>query len=159
MSDSRSWRSSLRRSGERPDAVWPKRGCLDGLWIAYASNKSGLFEIYVRPFPEKEPKVIISNDGGSAPFWSRDGSELFYLNGRRLMVVPISQQGENSLSPGSPKELFELPTGYQLGQGMSKDGKRFLALKTEVDEEQSSRHLVVVQNWFEEVKRKASKGN
>jgi len=131
----------------------------DGLWIAYASNKSGLFEIYVRPFPEKEPKVIISNDGGSAPFWSRDGSELFYLNGRRLMVVPISQQGENSLSPGSPRELFELPTGYRLGQGMSKDGKRFLALKTEVDEQQNSGHLVVVQNWFEEVKRKASEGN
>ena len=131
----------------------------DGRWIAYASNESGRWEIYARPFPAKEPKKIISNEGGEHAFWSSDGRELFYLNGRRLMVVRIPQQGGASLSPGSPRELFELPPGYQLGQGMSKDGKKFLALKTEVVEEQSSRHLVVVQNWFEEVKRKASKGN
>jgi len=129
----------------------------DGRWIAYCSNESGILDIYLRPFPAKEPKVSISNDGGRVPFWSRDGSELFYLNGRRLMVVPMQLQPK--LKPGIPKELFELPPGIRLANGMSKDGQKFLALQSEAEKRPRAQHLVVVQNWFEEVKRKVPGGD
>ena len=128
----------------------------DGRWIAYSSNESGIFDIYLRPFPAKEPKVSISNDGGRSPFWSRDGGELFYLNGRQLMVVPMRLQP--TLRAGIPRELFELPPGFQLADGLSKDGQRFLALQSESEKERRFQHLVVVQNWFEEVKRKVPGG-
>ncbi len=129
----------------------------NGRLIAYASDETGRYEIYLRPFPAKEPKVSISNDGGLTPFWSRDGSELFYLNGRRLMVVPMQLQP--TLRPGIPKELFELPPGIRLANGMSKDGQRFLALQSESEKAQRFQHLIVVQNWFEEVKRKMQEEN
>ncbi|MCG8607474.1 protein kinase, partial [bacterium] len=129
----------------------------DGRWIAYASNESGRHEIYLRPFPSKEPKVSISSNGGRAPFWSRNGRELFYLNGRRLMVVSI--QVQPTFKPGIPTELFELPPGFQLANGMSKDGQRFLALQSESEKRRGGQQLVVVQNWFEEIKRKMQEKN
>ena len=116
----------------------------------------GLYDIYLRPFPSKEPKVSISNDGGRAPFWSRDGHELFYLNGRRLIVVPMKLKP--TIRPGIPRELFELPPGFRLADGMSRDGQRFLALQSERENERRFQHLVVVQNWFEDVKRKVPGG-
>jgi serine/threonine-protein kinase len=116
----------------------------DGHWIAYASNESGIYEIYLRPFPEKEPKVSISNDGG-------------YLNGRQLIVVPMQLQP--TLKPGIPRELFELPPGIRLANGMSKDGQKFLALQSEGEKAQRFQHLIVVENWFEVVKRKMQEKN
>ena len=50
----------------------------DGKWIAYQSNNSGRFEIYVRPFPAADRRITVSTDGGSEPVWSPDGRELFY---------------------------------------------------------------------------------
>ena len=64
----------------------------DGRWIAYASNESGRYEVYVRPFPGGAPsgsgKWQISTGGGFHPIWSRDGRELFYetLSDNRIMV-------------------------------------------------------------------------
>ena len=72
------------------------------------------------------------------------------------MVVPM--QLEPSLRPGIPKELFHLRPGIRLANGMSKDGQRFLALQSEGENERRFQHLVVVQNWFEEVKRKVAEG-
>ena len=78
----------------------------DGLWLAYESNASGQYEIYVRPFPNVEDgQWLISRGGGARPLWAPDGRELFYLTpGRRLMAVGV--QTEPSFAPGAAEEVF-----------------------------------------------------
>ena len=52
----------------------------DGRWLAYSSNESGEFQVYVRAFPDNGDKQPISSSGGHLPRWSRTGSELFFRN-------------------------------------------------------------------------------
>src|SRR5439155_22888192 len=64
----------------------------DGRWIAYASDESGTMEIYVRPFGLSSgpgDKSMVSSGGASQPRWRRDGKELFYFSGRKLMAVEV----------------------------------------------------------------------
>ena len=61
----------------------------DGNWIAYASNETGQFEVYVQRFPGRGGKLTISTDGGQQPLWPPDGSELFYRGPRGMMAVPV----------------------------------------------------------------------
>ena len=78
----------------------------DGLWLAYESEASGQYEIYVRPFPNVEDgQWPISRGGGTRPLWSPDSRELFYLApGARLMAVGV--QTEPSFAPGNAEEVF-----------------------------------------------------
>jgi serine/threonine-protein kinase len=77
----------------------------DGHWIAYRSNESGRDEIYVQPYPPTGRKRLVSVDGGTNPVWSRDGQELFYRSGNRMMVVET--QIGNELSVRKPRVLFK----------------------------------------------------
>ena len=123
----------------------------DGRWIAYTSDESDQKEIYVRPFPNlDERKWTISRGGGETPVWSPDGRELFYRNDDKMMVVDIV--AESSFSHGVAKELFEEPYSYGDGRqyDIHPDGKRFLMIK---EVKQTEPQLIVVQNWFEELKR------
>ncbi|MCZ6774401.1 MAG: hypothetical protein O7G83_20780, partial [Proteobacteria bacterium] len=133
----------------------------DGRWMAYLSGESGQDEIYVRPFPNVQAgRWQISTEGGSEPRWSRDGRELFYRNGDKMMVVSI--EIESSFRAGTPETLFERQFYFEmvadvLTYDVSPDGERFLMVK-QVDgtEEVPSRtELIVVQNWFEELRRVA----
>ena len=122
----------------------------DDRWLAYVSNESGRDEVYVRPFP-RGGKVQISTEGGKEPMWSRDGRELFYRNGEKMMAVAISAGSQ--LSPGRPTLLFEGPYDLKIGSGASnydvaRDG-RFVMIHTEAGTTQ----VTLVQNWFEELKR------
>ena len=66
----------------------------DGRWIAYRSNESGRFEVYVRPFPGPGGKTQISNAGGTVPVWSRNGRELFFQNlDNRILVAEYTATG------------------------------------------------------------------
>jgi Tol biopolymer transport system component len=103
----------------------------DGGWLAYASDESGRFEIYVRQFPPSDAHWKLSTEGGTQPEWRRDGRELFYVAGdRRLVALPV-QQGER-LQFGSPQTLFTLDTeGVMTTPGTfhysaAADGQRFL---------------------------------
>jgi dipeptidyl aminopeptidase/acylaminoacyl peptidase len=131
----------------------------DGHWLAYASDESGRFEIYVQPFPGPGGKWQISTGGGTEPAWNPAGRELFYRVGNRIMAAAITLQPE--FSAGKPAMLFEgpwLPTPLSLpNYDVSPDGKRFLMLKA-ADEDQGVRQIVVVQNWFEELKRRMAAG-
>jgi len=127
----------------------------DGHWIAYASNESGRYEIYVRPFPNmEEGKWQISRDGGTEPVWAPRGQELFYRNGEAMMVVGIKT--EPTFTAGSPAVLF---TGrYTMGgtvvdYDISPDGQRFLMMKEADEGEVPQAQINVVLNWFEELKR------
>jgi serine/threonine-protein kinase len=127
----------------------------DDRWLAYVSNESGREEIYVRPFPGPGGKLQISTEGGTEPMWSRDGSELFYRNGNKMMAVAISTEPE--LAPGQPTLLFqrEYETGLSAefpgsNYDVTPDG-RFVMIR--IDESSGSRQIHVVLNWLEELKR------
>jgi Tol biopolymer transport system component len=79
----------------------------DGKWVAYESNESGRFEIYVRPFPSFSSQWQVSVGGGASPRWRRDGKELYYIApDRRMMATPVTARGE-IFEPGTPTALFQ----------------------------------------------------
>ncbi len=127
----------------------------DGHWIAYVSDESGRWEIYAKPYPGPGSKVQISNDGGKEPVWNRNGNELFYRNGNKMMSVDVTTQP--TFSAGKPKVVFERPytetPATFPAYDVSADGQRFLMMKG-VGEEQSATQINVVLNWFEELKRR-----
>ena len=79
----------------------------DGNWVAYQSNESGRFEVYVRPFPGPGGQSVVSTGGGNSPRWRPDGKELYYLApDARLMAATVVTQGA-TLTPGTPEALFQ----------------------------------------------------
>jgi Tol biopolymer transport system component len=141
---------------DRPFDAVTARFSPDGRWIAYASNESGTFEVYVRPFPftagSKQP---VSSEGGYSPRWRPDGKELFYVSpDRRLMTVAVPSA--NPLRLGSPEPLFELPVQTP-GRGFSEspfdvsaDGKRFLVGRVL---RSAGQPLTIVLDWTSGVQR------
>ena len=128
----------------------------NGRWIAYQSNQSGQQEVYVRPFPNVDDgQWQISTSGGTESLWASSGRELFYRRGAELMTVPV--EAESSFTPGTPEVVFNGP--YRLGLGraydVSADGQRFLMITEGGDAEGASAppQIIVVQNWFEELRR------
>ncbi|HET7452732.1 MAG TPA: protein kinase, partial [Thermoanaerobaculia bacterium] len=117
----------------------------DGKWIAYASTESGKFQIYVRSFPDSGGKWQVSRDGGEDPVWSRDGTEIFFDNGMRLMHVPVKTQP--AFEAGSPELLFEAPIRGDVGvqYDVAADGKKFLIDADVAESGQTP--MTFVQNW------------
>ena len=128
----------------------------DGRFVAYLSDESGRTEVYVRPFPQGGGKWQISANGGSSQRWSKDGKELFYVEGETLMAVAVSMA--EGFSAGSVKALFEHPGlggGLSSTYDVSADGQRFVVVEdvgSEEGEEAKPPSIHVVQNWFEEFK-------
>ena len=99
----------------------------DGRWVAYASDESGRFEIYVAWFPDSETLYRISRDGGRRPYWRGDGRELFYVAADdRLVALPIQMTPTFELR--EPEFLFEteFPLIYESRYSVTADGQRFL---------------------------------
>ncbi|MHC4190603.1 MAG: TolB family protein, partial [Planctomycetota bacterium] len=125
----------------------------NGRWVAYDSAETGRVEVYVRPFPGPGGITKVSIEGGYEPLWSRDGKELFYRCGDKMMALTIDTEPE--LKPGVPKELFKgqfrgAPTYLGLTYDLAPDG-RFIMIQE--DEESAKTRINVVLNWFEELKR------
>lgn len=125
----------------------------DGKWIAYQSNESGRFEVYIQPFPGPGAKTRISTNGGAQARWRRDGRELFYmaLDGR-LMAVPIRLPVDGqTVDAGVPVPLFlahprraiEHIDGPQYV--VSPDGQRFLV--NTIVEQGPTPPISVILNW------------
>lgn len=130
-------------SNERQGAISP-----DGRWLAYTSDSSGRFEIYVQSFPDSGTRIQVSPNGGKSARWSRDGTELFYLvPDGNLMATPVR--------PGRPIEfgasvaLFRfvdpqpLPT-QRPNYDVTADGQRFIVSSIERRTDPSMHVLV---NW------------
>jgi dipeptidyl aminopeptidase/acylaminoacyl peptidase len=86
----------------------------DGKWIAYQSNESGRYEIYLQPFPGPAGKSQVSTNGGAQVRWRRDGKELFYIAfDGRLMAVPIrfTANAVQVIDAGTPMPLFATHVG------------------------------------------------
>jgi Tol biopolymer transport system component len=118
----------------------------DGRWMAYVSNQSGRGEVYVAPFPGPGASRQISTAGGTQPQWRRDGTEIFYVSGGRLMVSGIKAQGIK-LEVGSSRQLFAVavPVGYGNAYDVTADGQRFL-VNSLIDEALTTPVTLVV-NW------------
>jgi len=120
----------------------------DGRWIAYQSDESGRYEIYVRPFPGPGGKWQISTEGGARSVWSSDGRELFYRDRDKMMAVAI--ESKPAFKVGKPRLLFDGP--YEPEYDVAPDGEKFVMIKVG-EKESMPRQLNVVLNWFEELKR------
>jgi Tol biopolymer transport system component len=119
-------------------------------WIAYASDESGRFEVYVRDLSAGGRHWTISPAGGMQPEWRRDGRELFYISrDRKLMAVPVAADAQ-TLSAGVPAPLFDVDVPepnapYPNDYAVSADGQRFL-VNTLLDQPNGP-SLAVVLNW------------
>jgi len=102
----------------------------DGRWVAYASNETGRYEIYVRRFEGGE-RVQVSNGGGSHPYWRRDGREIIYLSaGPEKAVMSVSVKAGETFEPGEPATLCKATPMQTLDFDISPDGQRFLVNTT-----------------------------
>jgi serine/threonine protein kinase/Tol biopolymer transport system component len=130
----------------------------DGRWLGYVSDQSGRNEVYVQPFPGPGAKWQISTDGGTEPAWTRNGREITYRNGGKMMAVEVATQP--AFTASKPKLLFETANNFN-GPGanydVSADGQRFLMIK-EDEQVATATQINVVLNWFEELKQKVPTG-
>jgi eukaryotic-like serine/threonine-protein kinase len=131
----------------------------DGRWVAFVSNQSGAFEVYVRAFTSDFSggsagaggSMLISRGGGTAPRWRRDGRELFYLAADgKMMAVAVKASASAELTTGTPTPLFQTPPATIVGD-VAADGTRFL-LVTPVGQSASTPFTVLL-NWTNGLKK------
>jgi eukaryotic-like serine/threonine-protein kinase len=155
MSDRKAWPFLRTPFNESAPQFSP-----DGRWLAYISDESGRYEVYVQPYPGPGGKWQISTDGGTEPVWNRNGRELFYRSRDKMMAVDIATQP--SFVAGKPRMLFQgqyVPTALTLPYyDVSPDGQRFLMLKPTEQAGAAQTQIIVVLNWFEELKQKVPVG-
>ena len=124
----------------------------DSRWLAYVSNEQGANEVFVRPFPDIDGgKWQVSSGGGSAPVWSHDGRELFYVANAKMHVVRINPGRPFPAEP--PRVLFAIPADVRAGSldggtfAISPDDQRFLMVRdNRWGDMAGNPTLVVVQN-------------
>jgi len=119
----------------------------DTKWVAYESNETGRNEIYVVPYPGPGGKSQVSTDGGAQPRWNRNGRELFFRGGAKMMAVDVETGA--AFRAGTPHMLFEkVSSDYDVAP----DGRRFLMLKPTVSADSSELHVIL--NWFDDLGRR-----
>ena len=130
----------------------------DGRWLAYVSNRTGSNEVFVRPFPDAGASLQqVSANGGTEPVWAHSGRELFYVNGaNELVAVQVSTNP--GFAPGQQEVLFSA-AGYMRGTthrmyDVSPDDRRFVMLRTGGNEGAASGEVILVTNWFEELRQR-----
>ncbi len=133
----------------------------NGRYLAYESRESGHAEVYVRPFPRVDSgRWQVSTAGGTRPAWARNGRELFYLDeSNTLTSVHVSTSGP-TFNSGSPATVFDakyVESNPSRHYDVSADGQRFLMIKESAtsDPNATPASMIVVLNWFEELKAKA----
>jgi serine/threonine-protein kinase len=135
----------------------------DNRWLAYESNESGRDEIYVRPFPNVEAgKWQVSINGGTFPLWSHSGREVFYLDNSNdlLTVAQIGSIGGFTVT--QRRALFKLDDSYQTSANytpweIAPDDRRFLMVRLPSRPPGEPVPLILIENWFEELKQKLRK--
>ncbi|MEE8477427.1 MAG: protein kinase [Gemmatimonadales bacterium] len=127
----------------------------DGRWVAYASDVSGIEEVYLRPFPGPGRRHTVSVGGGTDPRWSSDGTELFYRSGTRIWAVDL--RTSPTVAVGSPHMLFvagQYDFSQTLNWDVGPDG-RFVMVKGDPS---ALRQFQVVLNWFQELAAEGTGG-
>ena len=153
------WVASLGGSGEpepfvrTPAVEWGATFSPDGRFIAYTSDESGQFQIYVKPYPPTEARWTISAAYGEEPVWSAAGDEIFYRRGNEWLSVPV--QTDPEFEAGVPQVILKGPyiNVPGISYDVAPDAQRFLLLKQQ--EQRPATRIHVVANWFEELERLA----
>ena len=172
------WHAKLRDDGvvafdgtpqgflRTPDAELGGRLSPDGRYLAYHSNESGRYEVYVCPFPDGGSRWQVSSDGGISSRWSPKGNELFYVanSTKNLPITPHIGRGSIMAVPvetndgfrrGRVRRLFDAPEDVDLIPfDVSTDGRRFLAIQRVGEAAQPQITITVVQNWAKEFEDK-----
>jgi eukaryotic-like serine/threonine-protein kinase len=135
----------------------------DGRWIAYSSNESGRAEVYVAPYARPGPKVLVSVAGGHSPAWTGSGREIVYLaprgpdgSGPYAVTAVSVNSTPGAIETGKQRALFETPMGLQAnvrGYDVTRDGSRFLMVQPIPRQGLRPSQIVLVQNWFEDLRR------
>jgi serine/threonine-protein kinase len=132
----------------------------DGRWIVYVSNDSGRDEVYVRGASGEGRRITVSTDGGSEPAWSALGREIIYRNGSQMMSAAVTSSTPE-LIVDRPLPLFETTFEADRGSGaanpnydVTADGQRFVMIQAPA----APTSLIVVINWFEELKTRMNAG-
>ncbi len=121
----------------------------DARWVAYQSDESGQFEVYLTPFPDPSRKWQVSTGGGTDAVWNPTGGELFYRNGDAVMAVTVSTNGELVL--GKPRRLFD--RRFLDGFDVTPDGQRFVMVIPDESAAPPPTQLNLVLNWGEKLNR------
>jgi dipeptidyl aminopeptidase/acylaminoacyl peptidase len=121
----------------------------DGKWMAFSSDETGRYEIYIQSFPQFGRKIQVSVNGGTEPRWRGDGRELFYISSERTMMAAPVSAGEPP-SPGRPVPLFptrtpRTPTLFRRTYDVTPNGDRFLIAT--LPEEVLPPSITVVTGW------------
>ena len=133
----------------------------DGRWLAYSSDETGRREVFVRPFPNVDSRVTVSTDGGLGPLWAHSGRELFFVD-EELALVAVQFDPDTGQVLGR-ETLFALPPGYAIGiagnnfYDITSDDERFLMVRAyegDADAEGPATEVIVVENFFEELKER-----
>jgi serine/threonine protein kinase len=131
----------------------------DGKWMAYASNETGMNQVYVRPFPSGNGKWQVSTTGGIRPAWSADGKELFFLTQVFKMMAADVRVFGSSLQPGVPHELFDSglrnithASPYH-AYAVSPDGRFLVARPQNATADTAATPITVVLNWAAALKK------
>jgi serine/threonine-protein kinase len=134
----------------------------DGRWLAFSSNESGTFQVYVRAFPDKGGKWQISNIGGTYPMWSRNGRELFFETfDNHIMVAGYAVEGDSFMAD-KPRIWSEKQLGGVVNSSknvdLAPDGKRMVALMLAgtAEAQKAQNHVIFLENFFDEVRRRTA---
>jgi Tol biopolymer transport system component len=160
---------TLAMDGERTPRVfvestfmlWHPEFSPDGRLIAYASNESGAFEVYVQPYPGPGEKTRVSTAAGAEPIWTADGRELLYRSGTadRHQVLSAAIRSLSPFRVDPPRVVFDGPVGQYDSTApgrswdISADGQRFLLAQVVASTDKPVTTMHVVLNWTEELKR------
>lgn len=130
----------------------------DGRWLAYMSNESGRYQVYVEEFPRKGSKRQVSTDRGGYPAWSQKGNELFFWglgHESQLMVVSYRTHGD-SFFPDRPRVYSRKIVGFGTTRSYdpAPDGKHIVALTAADPAHGSQERLVFLLNFFDELRRR-----
>ena len=123
----------------------------DGKWLAYESNESGRFEVYVRSFPDAANRIQVSTAGGTWPVWALSGTHLYFrsLTGQ-MMASAVRGNGTLLFEPA--RELFD-GSGYENQYSIASDGKRFLMMPV-IPAESAPSQLRIVLNFLDELRQR-----
>jgi serine/threonine-protein kinase len=125
----------------------------DGRWLAYGSDESGRFEVYVRPFPESGGRWQISTDGGTFPRWAPDGRSLFYRRQTRLMAVSVDLE-QDTVRADPPQVVFDdLRLQGTESDYDALDDRTFLVVEP-VGSERAAQGVTVLVNWLDQLGRR-----
>ncbi len=130
----------------------------DGRYLAYQSNESGQFEIYVRTYPDVGGgRWQVSTAGGTSPAWARSGRELFFLDASGRLTSASVQTLDATFRSGPPARVLDAVYAAPFNlfsYDVSPDAQRFLMIKeSQIDDRTSSPSMVIVVNWLEELGR------